>query len=68
MSGCKPEVDKKWQAENDARTLLESQEIRMDQARYTRAQKELKAIVARAEKEAAAKKAAAGLEKAISED
>lgn len=67
MAGCEPTTDKKWQVESDARTLLESQEIRMDKSRYARARKELATIVKRAQKEAAAKKAQAGLEKAIKE-
>ena len=68
MTKCDaPEVDEKWQRENDARALLEAQEIRMDKTRYAAAKKELTAIVAKAQKEAAVKKAAAGLEKAIKE-
>lgn len=60
-------TDKKWKVESDARTLLEAQEIRADVKRYKAARKEIDALVARAQKEAAEKKAMAGLEKAIKE-
>ncbi len=59
--------EKKWRIEADARTLLEAQAVRADEPRYGAALKELKVIVAEAEKEALSKRVAMKLEKAIKE-
>ncbi len=67
VAKCDVEVDKQWRREDDARTLLNAQEIRMDKTRYASARKELAAIVERADREALAKRAQAKLEKAIKE-
>lgn len=42
----------KWQAECDAQTLIESETIRSDKNRLSRAKKEVKDIVKQREKEA----------------
>lgn len=35
----KDERENKWQAENDARTLMDAEEIRADKSRFSKAQK-----------------------------
>lgn len=58
MSAIKEE--QKWQAESDARTMAQYQEILADKARMQRAMKEAQKQAADLEKRTAAMKAAAG--------
>ena len=53
----------KWQAESDARTMAQYQEILADKARMQRAMKEAKKQASDLEKRTAAMKAAAGAKK-----
>ena len=52
--------EQKWQAESDARTMAQYQEILADRARMQRAMKEAKKQASDLEKRTAAMKAAAG--------
>lgn len=57
-----------WQAEDDARTLIQSHEIRKDKKRYKAAKTQLQKIVKAAKKEALSKQVAAKLEKAMPDE
>lgn len=55
-----PKVDKKWQAECDARTLMSATEINTDRSRRSAALKEVKNIAKEAEKTAKTAKKLSG--------
>ncbi len=56
--------DRKWQAENDARTLMDAEQIRTDNSRLEAAKPQVKKLASERQKEArAATKAAAKLTK-----
>lgn len=66
--GSTSKADQEWEAESDARTLMEYVKLQKDSKRWARAQKALKKMEHEAKEVQLQQKVARGLKRAFTED